>query len=105
MTLPERSVEYTLYIPLRAADDNGFVTDPTIATGDFEVRTGDGDFVDITTLPAADPAGTKNVKIVVSVDEMDADNGKVVVLGSSSINEWLDIHIFIDLDEQTVRWQ
>lgn len=79
-------------VAVSQADTDLFQVNPTIAAGDFKVSTDDGAFGNPATLPAVNPAGGKQIKIVLSVAEM---GGKVItVIGSDAAgDEWTDVFI------------
>lgn len=101
MATPKRGVSYDFYAALTSqADPSEFLTDPTIAAGDFQVSTDGGAFANLTTLPTTTPASSGSVLFSLSASEMTGD--KVVVRGIDQAgDEWQDILVFIDVPEST----
>lgn len=97
MSVPVKGVAYTFYLTLDSATvTNTFVSNPTIAAGDFQVSTDGGAFTNLSTIPVVDPAGSVGVLVSLSATEMDGDKVQVVgidVLGG----EWLDVSAFLDV--------
>lgn len=92
---PKKNTEFIFYISLVSqADVKLFQTDPTLAAGDVKVSTDGGAEGNISTLPVVTPAGSKRVKVTLSISEMNGDNIQVTfsdVAGS----EWCDLTVNI----------
>jgi len=93
---PKKNTAYVFSVGLVDSTDAGvFLTNPTIAAGDFQVSTGFGALANLATLPAVDPANSGIVKISLSAAEMNAD--EVIVKGKDAAGaEWSDVHVHID---------
>ena len=100
MSSPKTNVAYTFYVPLIDSATGDFKANPTIAAGDFKVSTDGGAYANIT-LPTIEPAGSINVKISLSADEM---NGTKITIQCIDVagGEWDDLFIFLDLDDVNV---
>lgn len=73
-----------------------FKVNPTIAAGDFQVSTDNGAFVNLTTLPVVQPAGSILVKVNLSAAEMNGD--KITVRAKDVAgNEWEEALVFLDV--------
>ncbi len=96
MSSPKKGVAYDFTIGLiDSADTGSFKANPTLATGDFQVSKDNGAYANLATLPTVSPAGSINVKVVLSATEMTAD--KVIVKAIDVAGaEWDDVLIFID---------
>lgn len=95
MSTPKKNVAYDFTIMLTSVSTPGkFVVDPPISAGDFQISIDNGAFVDLATLPAVSPVGSRSVKIDLSIAEMNGD--KITIIGSDPDNTWDDIEIFID---------
>lgn len=97
MATPKKNIAYDFTIVLTSQKGpGGFVTNPTIAAGDFQISIDNGAFANLETLPVVSPAGSKSVKIDLSEAEMNGD--KITIIGSDLAGkEWDDIEIFIDI--------
>ncbi len=97
MPLPQKGVAYVFYTSLvDALDPDSFVSNPTIAAGDFQVSKDGGAFANLTTLPFVAPAGSISVEIPLSADEMNAAKAVVKMLDVAG-GQWLAINTFIDI--------
>ena len=86
--LPERAVEYIMYVTLRSqADPDILITNPTIAAGDFKTSKDGAASGNLTTLPVVTPAAGQSVKITLSLTEMTGDN-VIVVAEDVAGGEW-----------------
>lgn len=102
MSLPLNGTAYTFYIQLTdLSDPSGFLIDPTITAGDFQVSTDGSPLTDLDTLPSVDPAGSFNVLVSLSAAEMTGD--KLTIQGIDPDDEWENIGIFLDIPEGTVE--
>ncbi len=95
MAAPVKGQAYVFYITL--VDDlspNKFKVDPTITAGDFQVSLDGSAFVNLGTLPVVTPAGSRTVKVSLSIAEMTADN--INVLGIDPDEEWQEMVFTIE---------
>ncbi len=92
---PKRATEFICYIGLTSqADVKLLQVNPTLATGDVKVSI-DGDaLANITTLPVVTPAGSRVVKVTLSVAEMTGDNISVVFVDAAG-DEWCALMLAI----------
>lgn len=93
---PVKNIAYSFYISLGdSATAGSFVSNPTLATGDFKVSTDGGALGNLTTLPVVTPASSVAVLVALSAAEMNGDT--VVVVGIDAAGaEWDDIVISIE---------
>lgn len=95
MATPTKGIAYEFSMGLVARASTSFVTNPTLATGDFQISKDGGAFANLATLPTVTPAGGKSVRVQLSATEMDAD--KIMIVASDQAGaEWLDASAFID---------
>lgn len=96
MALPRQNTPYTFSMSLVAlVDPDNFISNPTIAAGDFRVSTDGGAFANLATLPVVEPAGSSLVKFDLSASEM--TGAKVNLQGRDLLGgEWQDVDVFID---------
>ncbi len=96
MSSPKRGVAYDFPIALVDSSDTGsFKASPTRAAGDFKISKDGGAYANLATLPTNVPAGSINVKIVLSATEMTADKITIQCIDAAGA-EWDDVLIFID---------
>lgn len=103
MSQPIKGQAYEFFLSLTDINDPVFfVTNPTIAVGDFKLSVDGGGLGNITTLPVVTPALSSIVKINLSAAEMNGD--KIVVVGKDAAgDQWGDILAFLDLESGTVE--
>lgn len=104
MSIPVRNQPYTFTVALtNKLDPDTFLADPTIAVGDFKVKTDSGALANLANTPAVAPAGSPLVDISLTAAEMNGD--KVNVLGSdtAAAPKWQDVHAFIDVPAGSVE--
>lgn len=96
MATPIKGQAYDFFVSLvEQANPEAFVIDPTIAAGDVLVSQDGGANANITSLPAASPAGSSNVLVQLSAAEMAFD--KVVVAFSDLVGaQWQELTAFLD---------
>jgi len=101
MSQPIKGQPYDFYLALTDIEDPVFfVTDPTIAAGDFKVSIDGGGLSNLAVLPSVTPSGSQSLKVSLSALEMSGD--KVVVIGNDVAgDEWGDILAFLDLESGT----
>lgn len=85
---PKKNTEFVFYIQLEANAGGSYVSNPTIATGDFIVSTDGGATANLGTLPTVTPASGKGVKVTVSASEMNGDNIRIE-WNDAAGSEWL----------------
>ncbi len=97
MSLPSKGVAYEFFTALvDSSDGMKFKVNPTIAEGDFQISKDGGNFVNLTTLPVVEPAGSIGVKISLSSTEMTADKIQIKAEDQAG-DEWNDLFIFVDV--------
>jgi hypothetical protein len=88
---PKRATEFIFYTSLvDASDGNAFKANPTLAAGDVVVSTDGSAETNLDTLPVVTPAGSKRVKVTVSVAEMTGDNVQLTFSDQTATAEWAD---------------
>ena len=99
---PKKNTAFTFYLTVMSqANPLIWQTNPTIAAGDFQVSTDDGAFGNPATLPTVDPAGGRQIKVVLSATEMNGD--VITVVGHDAAgDEWCDIFAQIFTSEQQI---
>ncbi len=91
----KRATEYIFYVSLVSQANTKLVqTNPTLASGDFQVSKDGGALANLTTLPTVTPASGPLVKITLSATEMTADNVTVVCRDAAGA-QWCDLVINI----------
>lgn len=87
--------EYTVYHSLVSqANTKLFQVNPTLAAGDVKISKDGGAEANLATLPVVAPSGSRNVKLIVSAVEMQADNVKINYVDAAGA-EWCDREIII----------
>lgn len=103
MALPLQNKAYEFYLGLGDINNpDEFVTNPTIAAGDFQISIDGSAFVNLATLPVVDPAGSIMVKVSLSASEMNGEKVNVVADDAAG-NEWQPAIISIDVPEGNVE--
>lgn len=96
-TEPLRGVEFDLYFKLGAvADPSTFLTDPTLAVGDFQVSTDDSAFANLVNLPTIVEAGKGLVKATLNIAEMTGSVANFSAIDVSG-DEWEEMAISIPI--------
>src|SRR5688572_24381841 len=99
---PKRATELIFYIGLVSqADTKLFQPTPTIAAGDFKRSIDGAALANLDTLPVVTPAGSKAVKITVSITEMTSDNLNIIASDAAGA-EWCDVFINIQSAVQQI---
>lgn len=94
MAEPVKGIAYTF--PVALSKNGSFVTNPTIAAGDFTRSLDGATFANLTTLPAVTPTGSTSVLVSLSAAEMNGE--KLVVKGVDLAgSNWEPTNIFIDI--------
>lgn len=103
MPQPQKGVAYEFFVSLTDIfDPLFFITNPTIAAGDFKVSVDGGALANLTTLPVVTPALSSVVKVNLSAIEMFGD--KIVVTAKDVVgDQWGDIMAFLDVEEGTTQ--
>ena len=83
-------------VPLVTRGSADFKVNPTIAAGDAKISKDGGSFVNLTTLPAVTPAGSRSVKVSISAAELTAKQAVIDFIDQSSPKEWEDQRIIIE---------
>lgn len=96
MSSPKQNQAYEFTIALAdSAVAGAFKANPTVASGDFQISVGNATYGTLAITPVIDPAGSVNVKINLSSDEM--NDPKITIRGIDAAgDEWDDVFIFID---------
>ena len=90
---PKKNEAFVFYLQLPAqAQDNTFVTDPTLALGDVRVSQDGGALTNLAPLPTVTPAGGKQGKGSLSAGEMTADQVSVEFSDVAGA-QWKDMFI------------
>ena len=98
-TEPLRGVAFDFYFKLGAVSDpSKFLTNPTLATGDFQVSTDDSAFAPLANLPTLVEAGQGWVKAILNVAEMTGDIANFTAKEVSG-DEWEEIAISIPIPD------
>ncbi len=95
MATPKRNNADTIYVTLLDTSGN-FLTDPTIAAGDFQISKDGGAFANLSTTPTVSPSGSSNVQIQLSATERNADKA-VIIASDVSGSQWQDVRIDLDI--------
>ena len=95
---PRKGVAFTFEIALKnlAANEN-FVSSPSIASGDFQIRKSGGSLTNLTNLPTS--AG---VSVFIALTAMEMSTGYLSILGHSQTGAWDDILITIQTTQVTI---
>jgi len=103
------------YLPCKKNNSNGYITyvnlisqanpflfqtNPTLADGDVKISIDGGALNNLGTLPVVTPAGSKEVKVVLSQAETNGDNIKITFSDASGA-EWCDLGLEIQTSGQT----
>jgi hypothetical protein len=70
------------------ANPGKFKTDPTIAAGDFKISKDWGATANLGTLPDIEPAGSPQIRVLLSGTEMTADQVMIIWEDQTSPPEW-----------------
>lgn len=102
MPLPKKNTAYSFVVGLVDQSNRpSFKANPTIASGDFK-HSGDGSaLANLTNLPAADPASSRLVKIVLTAAEMNYDRVCIQCVDAAGA-EWDDVIVYIDTTTRNV---
>src|SRR5574343_82615 len=87
----KKNAAFTFFIPGLVSQSNTktFQSNPTIASGDFQISKDGGAFANIGTLPDVEPNSTTQVRVILTADEMNAD--QVVIRWQDAVGaEWCD---------------
>ena len=103
MSQPVKGQPYDFFISLTdITDPVFFITNPTIATGDFKVSVDGGGLANLSQLPVVTPALSNVVKVSLSAGEMGGD--KIVVVAKDALgDQWGDILAFLDVESGTTQ--
>lgn len=94
---PLKKTEYTFNTTLTSQSTGLLQSSPTLADNDVQVSKDGGAFTKLTNLPVVSPAGTAQVKVTLTDDEMDADIVGVQFQDQAGA-EWSDKFIEIKTD-------
>ena len=93
---PVKGEDIIVFGALKDANDPlSFKVNPTIAAGDFKVSKDGGAFVNLATLPVVSPAGSVQVKFVLSTSEFNGDNVSIVGIDQTATKEWADFMLSV----------
>lgn len=95
MAEPRKGQAFEFYVSL-GSFAGGFVVDPPIVAGDFKIVVDGGAASNLNTLPVVSPAGTSNVKIVLSAAEMNGNKIVILAVDQTATKAWKDLSVFID---------
>jgi len=97
MAEPKQGTAFIMYIALvDKLDPSAFISNPTIAAGDFKISVDGGAFANLATLPAVTPGVSRAVKINISALEMTGDNINIQGVDVAG-DEWEDVMITLNL--------
>jgi hypothetical protein len=98
---PKKNVQFIFSIGLFDYSDSlKLKSNPTLTAGDFRISKDNGAFDNLASLPTVTPAADVQVKVIVSADEMNADN--VFIVWSDSDDEWCDGYATIQTTAQQI---
>lgn len=104
MGMPVRGESLTFYTYLVSrANPNVYQVNPTLVEGDVKVSQDGGGFENIAALPVVTPAGTSQVKVVLSAAETDCDT-ITVLFSDAAGGEWQDRSHQFATDWQSAVW-
>lgn len=93
---PKKGEDFITYVTLEDYSNPGnFKSNPTIASGDFQISKDGGAFANLATTPTVTPASGRAVKITLSATEMNADNVIVIGVDQTNPKEWADFALSI----------
>lgn len=96
MPYPKKNQTFTFIVQLEDSNNPGqFKAAPTIAAGDFKISTDDSARANLANLPTVSPAGSVDVKIILSAAEMNGDRVVVEIKDQTSPSEWEPLVITI----------
>lgn len=85
---PVQGEIYIFYLGLTdVLNPDEFVSNPTIAAGDFQVSTDGSAYINLSTLPIVDPANSITVKVTVSAAEMAGEKVNIKAIDAAG-SEW-----------------
>lgn len=89
MPMPKKNQGFTFIVNLEDSNNPGsFKSNPTLAVGDFKVSTDSGARANLANLPTVSPAGTVDVKVILSAGEMNGDIVTVEFKDQTAPSEW-----------------
>lgn len=88
--------------PAGAGDEDDFISNPTLATGDIQISKDGGAFANVGTLGAVTPAGGRVVKQALIAAEMNADVIVLQVVDQTATEAW-QAHMVIIYTSDIVR--
>jgi len=95
---PQKGVPYVFEVCLTSqANTAVFKANPTIVAGDVVISIDGGDYANLTNLPAATPAGGKQVQVSLTAAEMTGYNISVIFSDQYGA-EWCDHHTLIQTE-------
>lgn len=93
---PKKNEDFQIRIALHDLNNNGsFLSNPSIAAGDFKVDKDGAGYNNLATTPSVSPASSVSVLIQLSATEMDADVVTIVGVDQSTPKLWADFHMSI----------
>jgi hypothetical protein len=92
---PLKNQAFVVRLSLASPSTGSFVSNPTIASGDFKVDKDGAGLTNLATLPVVEPAASVLVKISLSATEMNADVVTVVGIDQTAPKEWGDFVLSI----------
>lgn len=88
---PKKNEDFVIYVALSDMNVPGKLkSNPTIASGDFQISKDGGAFANIATIPDVEPNSSKGVRIQLSSTEMNCDNVMIVWSDQTDPAEWAD---------------
>jgi hypothetical protein len=93
---PKKNEDFEVHIALEDYVNPGnFKSNPTIASGDFQISKDGGSFANLATLPVVEPSGSQMVLIALSSTEMNADSVVIRGVDQTAPKEWADFVLSI----------
>lgn len=93
---PKKNEDFIIYVSVFDYSYPGnFKTNPTIASGDWQVSKDGGAFANLSTLPSVEPASSRMIKVTLSSTEMNADNVVIQGVDQTAPKEWSDFILSI----------
>lgn len=99
---PKKNTAYIFYVGLVDQSNTKLLkANPTLASGDAKVSIDGGSFANLATLPDANPASGRAIRIQLSTSEMNGDN-IVVQLVDAAGAEWCDLLVNLQTTAQQI---
>lgn len=103
MPQPKKNQTFTFIVQLEdSANPGSYKQNPTLAAGDVKVSTDGSARTNLTNLPTIEPAGSIDVKVIMTLGEMNGDRIVIEFKDQTSPSEWepLVITIYPEVNTQ-----